>query len=65
MNPAPITPKIPFLINFRLFKSNFNPHPKNNKNTNMGLYLRLAIHSISTRIPSPSSAPPNVVLAGL
>jgi hypothetical protein len=31
MTPAPITPKIPFLINVRLFKSNFNPHPINNK----------------------------------
>lgn len=65
MTPAPITPKIPFLINVRLFKLNFNPYPKNNKKYYIRLYLRLAIHSISTRIPSPNSAPPNVVLAGL
>jgi len=52
-------------INILNFKSNFNHHPINKKNTNMGLYLRLAIHSISNKIPSPSSAPPNVVLAGL
>ena len=40
-----------------------NPQIKNPMN--VGLHFSLAMHSISTRIPSPNSAPPNVVLAGL
>ena len=33
--------------------------------SNAVLYLRLALHSISIRIPSPNSAPPNIVLTNL